>query len=411
MLKFTSVLAAAGFAMLPLASQAATPTLGDVLKASGISANGYVDFGSTWNNRGADGVGGIGGLQGAKNASFRLNQVGLAVTTATSEGFSGTLDLLAGQDALGYGGNNGGGDIILKQAYAQYTNGGFTVLGGRFVTLAGFEVVNSSQNQNATRGLLFTILQPTNHTGVRASYTINKVVTLTGGYNNSVNGLTTDNNTQKTLEAQVAVSPFDGFNNALTFYYGTETASNNAPNAPFAGMNNNKFNPYLVDLVSSLQVTKALSLGLNYDYAYDQPFAPTISVGGAAPTGAVTAASGNGARSHGIASYASFQICNDLRLGGRAEYITTSFNQGVLSPTDSRVNQFEYTLTSDYAVTKNFSVLSDVRFDKQIGPNGYTPGTRFAGTTTTLGGFAPSNASNGGGNAMTSVTIKGIYRF
>jgi hypothetical protein len=375
MFKFTSVLAAAGFAMLPLASQAATPTLGDVLKASGISANGYVDFGSTWNNRGVNGIGGIGGLAGANNVSFRLNQVGLAVTTATSEGFSGTLDLLAGQDAPQYGGNNGGGDIILKQAYAQYSNGGFTILGGRFVTLAGFEVVNSSQNQNATRGLLFTMMQPTNHTGVRASYAFGKVVTLTSGFSNSAAAsATNDNNTQKTLEAQVAVTPFDGFNNALTFYRGIETPDiNNGAVTP-----NNKTAPFLLDFVSSLQVTKALSLGLNYDFTRAQNVAGTAT--------------------HGVATYASFQICNDLRLGGRAEFMEAS--NSATPGLDSRVTAFEYTFTTDYAATKNFNVLTDVRFDKRIGANGTTPAA-----------FVAAQNVGNTGNAMTSVTVKGIYRF
>jgi hypothetical protein len=376
MFKFTSVLAAAGFAMLPLASQAATPTLGDVLKASGISANGYVDFGSTWNNRGSDNIPGVGQLTNGngRNVSFRLNQVGLAVTTATSEGFSGTLDLLAGQDATQYGPNNAaGGDIVLKQAYAQYSNGGFTVLGGRFVTLAGFEVVNSSQNQNATRSLLFQV-QPLSHTGVRASYAFNKVVTVTSGFSNSAGGATNDNNTQKTLEAQVAVTPFDGFNNALTFYRGIETPKLAAPGTP-----NDKRAPFLLDLVSSLQVTKSISLGLNYDFIRLQDVAGTAG--------------------HGVATYASFQICNDLRLGGRAELLEAS--NSATPGLDSRVTAFEYTFTTDYAATKNFNVLTDVRFDKANGANGVTP-RPFAAAN-----LAPPSTAD----AATSITVKGIYRF
>lgn len=406
MLKFTSVLAAAGFAMLPLASQAATPTLGDVLKASGITANGYVDFGSTWNNRGTDGYAGVGGLQGAKDVSFRLNQVDLAVTTALSEGFNGTLEVLAGQDAQAITAD-GTGDIKFKQAYASYTNGGLTVMGGRYITLAGSEVINSSQNINATRGLLFSFLQPSTHTGVRASYAFGKVVTLTGGYANSAlavgvpfvgtggaAALTVDNNPQKTLEAQVAVTPFDGFNNALTYYRGVEQGGATTPRSA----------PALLDLVSSIQVTKALSFGLNYDwYNAQNVFAGT---GGVANT--------TSSQIHGVALYSNFQICEALRLAGRAEYVegssTLYTGAGTPTGTDSRFDGFEYTLTTGYAVAKNFDVITDVRFDKLIGTGGNTgAGTNVFGQGAP--NFTPANGDTTKGNALTSVTVKAIYKF
>lgn len=374
--KFTRVLAVAGFAMLPLASQAATPTLGEVLKASGITANGYVDFGTTLNNRGAENVGGIGGLNGATEGSFRLNQIGLAVTTALSENFSGTLDLLAGQDAIAVASDETAG-IKLKQAYVSYTNGGLTVMGGRFVTLAGAEVINSSQNQNATRGLLFTLMQPLSHTGVRASYSFGKMVTLTGGLLNSSNSTAVnDNNHNKSYEVQVAVTPFDGFTNAVTFLQGQEATGNGA-------------SPMLIDVVSSLQITKALSVGMNYDHARNGGVNQAFTFGRSTVTGSAV-------QTNGVALYSSFQLCDALRLGARGEYI-----EGVASPTtaDNRVEAFEYTATADYAVSKNFNVLTDVRFDKLIGNTG----------TGNLNAFG--NSTEGAGNAMTSLTIKGIYRF
>ena len=395
MSKFTSVLAAAGFAMLPLASQAATPTLGDVLKASGITANGYIDFGNSINNRGTDGYAGVGGLQGAQHGSFRLNQVGLTVNTALSDNFSGVLDVLAGQDAQAIP-SDAGSDIVFKQAYINYTSGNLTVMGGRFITLAGSEVINSSQNANATRGLLFSFLQPSTHTGVRATYAIGKTVTVTGGVVNSAlatgipilgafapigaggaAGGVVDNNTQKTLEAQVTFAPFDGFSNALTYYRGIEgkNVADPAPHGTAA--------PYLVDLVSSLQVTKALSLGLNYDF-YDTQFAPTDS------------------RMNGVALYGNLQVCDTLRLGGRGEFVTLANGPGLV-PGDSRFNAFEYTLTGGYSVAKNMDIITDVRFDKITGPQGLTPPVFGQGT------FGTASAKNG--NALTSLTIKAIYKF
>lgn len=396
MVKFTSVLAAAGFAMLPLASQAATPTLGEVLKASGISANGYVDFGTTVNNRSADGVGGIGGLGagaagGAKNGAFRLNQVGLTVTTALSDNFSGTLDVLAGNDALAIA-TDTAGDIKLKQGYISYKNGGLTVMGGRFITLAGAEVINSSQNANATRSYLFT-LQPALHTGVRTSYAFGNVVTLTGGLvNSAVATAPNENNKNKAVELQVAFVPFDGFSNAVTMYQGIEPAQ-------VAGSPDNKVNPLLIDVVSSLQITKALSVGLNYDHIRNTGAAAGYGSGFAA--GASPFA--NAQVTNGIALYSSFQLCDALRLGGRAEYVRQTNNAGA-GTLGTDINVQTYTLTSEYGVSKNFSVLSDLRFDKATG---YGAGGAVPGVTP----FANSTNAADAGNALTSLTVKGIYRF
>lgn len=360
----------AGALAAPLASQAAAPTLADVLKASGVTESGYINATYNYNNRQFDSAGFA--YNDGSYAGFTLNQVGLMLSSTPSSGFGGVIDILGGQDAsfvagdlntLGCNGNFGcGSDIIFKQAYAQYATGALTIMGGRFVTLAGTEVIAATGNSNATRSLLFAI-QPLTHTGVRASFKAG-ALTFTGGLNNSVGGTTYDNNPQKTGELQVAFAT-DTLSLALTGYKGEETPGPSS---------NPASSPLLIDFVGSLTVTKALSLGLNVDHKDFDNGTPKT-------------------KQDGIALYANLQATDVLRVGARVEYLKTK--DGFFSPSTSTTQkQKELTLTGALALAPNFDLVTDVRFDKDDGNYGGTDGDNFSGH-----------------DSMDTVVVSGIYKF
>jgi hypothetical protein len=314
---------AAGVALLSGAAQAA-PTLTEVLGASGITEAGYVSATWNYNNRQFNAPSFAYG--GANVDSFALNQVALALSMLPSEGFGGMVDVLAGKDA-GFIPSDGGGDIVIKQAYAQYATGGLTVMGGRFVTLAGSEVIADTGNSNASRSLLFGY-QPLTHTGVRAAYKFSDMFTVTGGINNSLFGFTNDNNEQKTGELSLAVTPASGYLVALTAYKGHESPAG-------AGID---VSPLLVDLVGSFQVTPAIGLGINVDHLdYDTPTDTSTD---------------------GVALYANFQVMEPLRLGLRAEHVKTK--DDALGDRKQR----EVTGTVAFAAAKNFDLVTDIRWDR-----------------------------------------------
>src|SRR6185436_5817285 len=76
----------------------------------------------------------------------------------------------------------------IQQAYVTGTHGKFTVDFGKFVTPIGAEVIETKDNWNYSRGLLFTWAIPFYHFGGRATYAVNDKVTLAGyivnGWNN-----------------------------------------------------------------------------------------------------------------------------------------------------------------------------------------------------------------------------------
>jgi hypothetical protein len=105
--------------------------------------------------------------------------------------------------ALGYGqainavnGSDPGGlsfDQYLKEAYFSYlapAGKGLQLDFGKFVTPAGAEVIETKDNWNYSRGLLFSYAIPYYHFGMRAKYSFNDKYSLTGyvvnGWNTSM---------------------------------------------------------------------------------------------------------------------------------------------------------------------------------------------------------------------------------
>ena len=83
-------------------------------------------------------------------------------------------------------------DTDLRQAYIEYIvplgcDRGITMDAGKFVTWAGAEVIQASDNMNSSRGILFGFAIPFTHTGVRASYDVLKASDC-GGVNWTVAG-------------------------------------------------------------------------------------------------------------------------------------------------------------------------------------------------------------------------------
>jgi len=83
-------------------------------------------------------------------------------------------------------------DIFLEQAYVQFrvpVGNGLDFKMGRFVSLMGYEVIESPADLNFSRGLLFSNTMPLTNTGVMMSYKFNDIVDaqagLVDGWDNS----------------------------------------------------------------------------------------------------------------------------------------------------------------------------------------------------------------------------------
>lgn len=179
----------------------------------------------------------------------------------------GEIDFTKKADPVGFRVDIGTGKVsglsltgLIQQAYVTVVvpiGDGLTVDVGQFVTHMGFEVIESKDNWNYSRSILFGYAIPFYHTGARFSYpflsNLSATVSVLNGWN-----LVTDNNTFKTLGFTVNYALLPTTNVILNAISGVEAA------APVYGKRS------VYDLIISHQLTDDLSLAVNADYGQER---------------------------------------------------------------------------------------------------------------------------------------------
>jgi len=159
----------------------------------------------------------------------------------------------------------------IQQAYISGTKGKFTVDFGKWVTPIGSEVIETKDDWNYTRGLLFTFAVPRYHFGARGTLAASDKATI-GGY--VVNGWDNvrDNNTAKSVGFVGTFKPLDTLTFTTNVLVGKETTT------VFAVGNQNPADGYrqLFDGVVTFKPTERVSLMTNYNYTRDKSFGPGV---------------------------------------------------------------------------------------------------------------------------------------
>lgn len=311
--------------------------------ASPLTYSGVVDFSYDYAEN--DGV----NLRqfDVEDDAFVLHQVNLSASKAFDGGIGATVNAVLGEDANLISGDGDQDDFDLTQAYLSKSLGNLTVIAGRFVTLAGMEVINPSGNINASRSLLF-VNQPFVHTGVRATYKLSDMLSFTGGINNSAFGGTkaagksgagpVDNNSDQTIEAQIAFAPLKTVSSYLTFYTGNEDGAG-------VGFPGAELRYDTVDLVVNFNLTDTIYLGLNADYFRNEDGA------------------GGSIEATGVAGYAQVKILPKLRVAARSEYYAVDAFDGLGMSTGDDVVRTN-TLTLGHACSDNLELIVEGRHDR-----------------------------------------------
>ena len=193
--------------------------------------------------------------------SFSLNLAELALEKKPTPDSRGgyRIDLDYGSAAAIVAGFEPGGVGIyqnIQQAYLSYLapagKGTVQFDFGKFVTWNGNEVIETKDNWNYSRSLLFALAIPYYHQGIRAAYSPNDKVTVTGflvnGWNNSV-----DNNGGKSVGLAVNAKPNSKVNVIANYTGGPELNNDNSDWR------------HLFDLVATYTATPMLSVAANYD--------------------------------------------------------------------------------------------------------------------------------------------------
>lgn len=327
--------------------------------AEPVKADGELEFSGYWdvsyNRLSGNGM----FTSGVANRVFdverndlRTRQLAFTLAKRPKEGFGGLLNVTLGKDAnviAAYNTNPNDGTTTGKrdywdvtQAFLQYATGSWTVIGGKFVTSAGAEVINSTANPNFSRSILFGYAIPFTHTGVRATYAASDTLNIFGGVNNGWDDYK-DTNSSKTGELGISYSPSKMFSLAAGAHFGKERVGGLVGSGPEGQRN-------LIDLVGTINATDKLTFILNYDYGTQD------NASGAAPSTA------SKAKWSGLAGYANYQFNDQWRLSARAEYFDDKdgYRTGVVQKWK------EATLTLAYLppAVKNLELRAEVRGDR-----------------------------------------------
>jgi len=334
-----AALAMPGLALAQAAAPAgpAAPTLDKVLEASGIATSGYVDMAYSHANRNIESPNFSDRVLDSQNNSFVLHQVGLQMAKQPKEGFGGLVNVTIGKDAgVIHSTPANESTFDLTQGYLQYATGPLTVIGGKFTTLHGTEVIWSPSNANFSRSILFGAV-PFTHTGVRATYAVTDSLSVIGGVNNGWDQLT-DQNKGKTLELGVTATPIKPLSLAASYYGGKE----------ISGVNGVDGRRDSINFVGSYTIIEPLSVGLEYLRVTQKD-----AVGPAASPSKMTYS--------GFAGYLSYLIMPKLKGTLRAETFNDKdgFHFGM---TDTKYREF--TLTAAYLAADNFELRGEVRTDR-----------------------------------------------
>ena len=302
--------------------------------------------------------------------TFQLDEAGLQVAYQPKEGFGGLVDVIAGEDAkilhqVESANANDTSNFDIRQAFVQYATGPLTAMVGKFVTLAGAEVINPTLNTNFSRSLLF-FEQPLTHTGVRAAYAATGEITVTAGVNNGWN-LTSVDYGSKTGELGVAWAPASKlFALAAQAYFGK-----------VQGFEAEKT---LVDVVATYNATSQLSIVANFDWnQQDNAFT-----------------NGSKASWNGTALYVNYGINDQWRVSVRAEYLDDS--DGFL--TGSVQTLKEGTVTFGYSPVKAFELRAEFRYDQSK-----------ATAPVFFRTLAAKNAGIPNGDHLSEFALQAVYKF
>ena len=199
----------------------------------------------------------------------------------------------------------------IQQAYITATKDKITFDFGKFVTPHGAEVIETKDNWNYTRGLLFTWAIPFTHLGGRATYVASDKVTLAGYLVNGWDNVN-DENTAKSIGFVGTFKPHSKFTIVTNYLTGKEGQDTDNMRKMFDG-------------VLTIALHDRFTLMGNYDYGQDK--GPDILPGVSGPEVNWQAAAG----------YAKVKAHDKFILSGRYEWFDDKqgFRTGTLQELQS----------------------------------------------------------------------------
>lgn len=247
-----------------------------------------------------------------------------AVTPESRVGFRVDLDFGKTADLVAAFEPESNGSEIYKhvqQGYASLLTGKVQWDFGKFVTPIGAEVIESQDNWNYTRSILFGYAIPFNHTGLRATWAASDKVSLAGYLVNGWNA-GSEINGDKTFAVNATLKPSPKFTWYVNYMGGKEVEDGDTRN--------------LFDTTASLALTDKFTVMANYDYGKE-----------------------GDVKWWGVAGYAKYQASPEWALAGRYEYVDDTEGGFMLLGTTGQ----SLTVTSDHTIAGALRARLEYRTD------------------------------------------------
>ena len=230
----------------------------------------------------------------------------------------------------------------LQEAYLSVrvpVGNGLILKGGKFVTLLGYEVIESPNNLNFSRSNLFVLAVPFTHTGGLVSYQFTDWFTLQAGgvlgWDNSkeTNGL-------PSATGQFAFTPVKDLTANFNWIVGPEQIDNN---------DNLR---YVLDWVFTYTGIKGLTLGLNVDYGREEKEALITALGSRQHTDATW---------WGWAAYVAYDWTDWFRTALRQESFKDA--DGARTGFGNKLSIWSTTVTAQFKIWKGLNARAEYRHD------------------------------------------------
>jgi hypothetical protein len=346
--KWTQGLAAAGLLALPPALAAQTTNaipqiipLQTALSATTIS--GYVDTSAVWNPGTGNANPAPYAFNAGKQDGFNFNAADVKIAKAedaTSWAAGYVVELSYGPDANAID----GGAAPIRQAYVELKmplGNGLDWQLGRWDNLLGYESSDSSKNPNYTRSYGYSF-EPTEHTGLLATYKVCDALTLEAGVADTVTTLGLNSRSdpgspviesKKSVVSLVTLTAPDswgGFKGSA-LYAGFDYGGGNS-GANINGATGHDRNEWYVGATINTPVTN-LTFGASWDWIhhFDVQYLDTALAPAAT-------ASYSAKYVDSVAGYVSYKLTDKLTLNGRAEYANGPGLEGLLYANDGQPN-------------------------------------------------------------------------
>jgi hypothetical protein len=379
--EWTLGLAAVGVVSLASVAQADEVKLVPVMTAlNSTTLSGYVDTSATWNPGSGNANPAPYAFNAGKQDGFNLNLVDVKISKPLDEGKLSagyTAELVYGADAPGITGSL---TDPIREAHVDLSipiGNGLDFEVGRFGNVIGYESTTSYLNPNYTHSYAWS-LEPTEHTGVLASYKFCDAVSFEAGVANTlttgpINARNVDGAGGSAIESKKAVvslltltAPDSfGFAKGSAFYAGLDHGP--GPAADLA----DRTHLYLGGTLNT--PIKELTVGASFDSIWHTDIAGPF--GGAIDTGYTSAYDG----------YVSYKLTDKATLSARGEYVhghalgaMSDAANGVPAAVDAVFTKVVAgTLTFDYALWANVTSRLEARLDHAANGSAVTP---FGGT-------------------------------